>query len=226
MPPTPLPSESANIAIWIIEDHEAYRTDLVGVFSEEIDSIDCIGAYPSYESAEQTLRSSAPRNLPDVVLMDIQLPGISGIEAIPKLQAHLPAVEVIMLTTFSDKRRVFDSICAGASGYLLKTDDIHDIARGIHEVYHGGSSLNGQVAHMVLNMFSHLGASTGEHDLTGTELEILRFLADGLQKKEIATELNLAEHQVNYHVRNIYKKLHVNSLSGAVAKAIRKGFIY
>ena len=217
--------EKDSIKIWLIEDNDDYRADLVESFEAEVDGIDCLAAFPSYEALELHMKSPALTSLPDVVIMDIQLPGISGIEAIPRLKAQLLSVDAIMLTTFSDKRRVFDAICAGASGYLLKSDSIDVIERSIREVFAGGSSLNSQIAHMVLNMFSHLKPGKADHNLTDSELEILRLLSDGLQKKEIAQNLKLANHQVNYHVRNIYKKLQVNSLSGAVGQAIRKGYI-
>ena len=226
MDKTNIPLLEEPIKVWVIEDLEDYREDLVSSF-DELDDINCTGDFNSFEAAERAFRSTVHDRLPDIILIDIQLPGISGIEAIPELQHLMPNVDLVMLTSFGDKRRIFDAICAGASGYLLKTDGIDDITRGLHEVHAGGSSLSSSVASIVLNMFSHLKPNEGkpETDLKEMELEVLRQLSEGMLKKEIAADLEMEVHQVNYHVRRIYKKLHTNSLSGAVAKAIRKGFI-
>ena len=212
------------IQVIIIEDVDDYRSALVESFNE-IDDLNCAGSFASFEDLEHGYKDSLGEVTPDVALLDIQLPGISGIEAIEKLKQLFPSIDVIMLTTFSDKRRVFDAICSGAMGYLLKTDGIDEIAKAIRVVHSGGSSLNDQVAHLVLNMFTNLKPKQVDHNLDDVELQVLRLLADGLQKKEIAAQLDVEDHHVNYYVRKIYKKLHVNSLSGAVAQAIRKGFI-
>ncbi|VGO18719.1 response regulator transcription factor [Pontiella sulfatireligans] len=219
-----MPRFAEPIKVWVVEDLEDYREDLVSSF-EELDDINCTGSFGSFEAAEKAVHLSTYEQWPDVVLMDIQLPGINGVEAIPVLQKLIPSADVVILTSFGDKRRIFDAICAGASGYLLKTDGIDEIVKGLHEVHSGGSPLNSSVASIVLNMFSHLKKESTDHDLNEVELEVLKQLAEGFQKKEIAASLDLEAHQVNYHVRNIYKKLHTNSLSGAVAKAIRKGLI-
>lgn len=220
-----IPDSAEPIKVWIIEDLEDYREDLAATISERND-VDCTGTFNSFEAAEQAFHAT-DHGLPDIVLMDIQLPGKNGIEAIPELKLLMPSADMVMLTSFGDKRRIFDAICAGASGYLLKTDGIDDIVRGLHEVYAGGSSLSSGVASIVLNMFSHLESDQAkpETDLKEKELDILRHLAEGMQKKEIAVTMQLEPHQVNYHVRNIYKKLQTNTLSGAVAKALRKGLI-
>lgn len=211
------------IKIVILEDSNDYREDLENALLPFSD-VEVVGSFESYESAKDALtHGQCPH--PDVALIDIQMPEVNGIEATAKLKELLPALDVIMLTTFSDKRNVFDSICAGAMGYLLKTDDIEDIIRGIRIVHEGGSSLNGNIAHMVLNMFNSVAPKKKNHDLDDVELSILRQLAKGLQKKEIASNLGVEVYQVHYYVRKIYKKLHVNSLSGAVGHAMSEGYI-
>lgn len=219
-----IPRLEEPIKVWIVEDLDEYREELVSSF-EECDDIQCTGSFSSFEAAEKAVYLSTYEQWPDVILMDIQLPGTNGVEAIPIIQQQIPSANVVILTSFGDKRRIFDAICAGASGYILKTDGIDEIVRGLHIVHSGGSHLNSDVASIVLTMFSHLKKASPEHDLSKLELDILKQLAEGLQKKEIAAFHDLETHQVNYLVRNIYKKLHTNSVGGAVAKAIRSGLI-
>ncbi|QBG48088.1 response regulator transcription factor [Verrucomicrobia bacterium S94] len=212
------------IKIWIVEDLDDYREDLVSYF-ETTPEIDCRENFRTFEAAEKAAECCRYSHWPDVILMDIQLPGKNGIDAIPELQRLIPGVDIIILTSFGDKRRIFDAICAGASGYLLKTDGLADIVKGIQEVHAGGSPLNSNVAAIVLTMFSHFKKPEPDTELKEIELEILKQLADGSYTKEIAAALDMKTHQINYHVRNIYRKLHTNSLSGAVARALRRGLI-
>ena len=219
-------AEQQDLAIWIIEDIEDYRENLRFSLEDQA-GLNCSGAFATYEAARKELRSCDMDAHPDIILLDIQLPGKSGIEAIPLLKESIPNAEIVILTTFDDKRKVFDAICAGASGYLLKTEPIEEIAKGIRDVFNGGSPLSSGVANIVLTMFTNMTPDPAQahEDLKDIELEILRQLADGRIIKEIAETMGLKFYQVNYHIRCIYTKLQTNTQSGAVAKAIRQGII-
>ena len=211
------------IKLLIVEDNSDYRKDLADSLNRVLD-MEVVGDFSSYTAAEEAFeRKEYP--LPDLILLDIQIPGVSGIEAIPKIQEAFPPIGIVMLTTFSDKRNVFDAICAGATGYLLKTDGIMEITRAIRIVNSGGASLSGSIAHMVVEVFSAIPPQQTDHDLEELELNILKLLSEGNQKKEIAEQLEIEDHQLHYCMRKIYKKLQVHSLSGAVGIALRKGLI-
>ncbi|MEM7673467.1 MAG: response regulator transcription factor [Verrucomicrobiota bacterium] len=207
----------------IIEDNSDYRHDLKTAL-DLVAEISVVGDFSSYEETERVLAKKKFER-PDVALVDIIMPDTNGIEAIEKLKIRLPSTDIITLTAMSDEAHVLEALCAGAMGYLLKTDGVSEIVRAIKVVHKGGSSLGGEIATLVLDVFNKTTQKRGAHDLENIQLEILRQLAEGLQKKEIATRLAIDSNQVHYHVRKIYKSLHVNSLSGAVGKAIRKGII-
>lgn len=214
-------NESETIHVWIIEDAQEYRCELV----EMLDSTPGICCKTAFGSVEEALPRFRAGEFPQVLLVDIQLPGVSGIEAIKQLKVMRPELHSIVLTISENRDVVFDAICAGASGYLLKNDPFDDIVRGIRLVFEGGSPLSGPVASMVLDAFKHRSARGVPSELNERETEVLRQLSDGLVKKEIASALNVATVTVDYYLRNIYYKLQVNSQAGAVGKAIRRGLI-
>ncbi|MEM8952826.1 MAG: response regulator transcription factor [Verrucomicrobiota bacterium] len=205
----------------IIEDNSTYRTALRYAL-ESVDEIECLDDCQSYEAAQPALQS---KNTPDVILLDLGLPGKSGLEAITEIRTTLPHTHILVLTQFDDKPKVFQAISEGASGYLLKTSPTEDIIKGIREVMNGGAPLNAQIAKMVLTTFNSSPPSQSETDLTSRESEVLRLLSDGFIKKEIADHLDISYHTVDMHVRNIYRKLQVHNLSGAVAKALKRGLL-
>jgi DNA-binding NarL/FixJ family response regulator len=160
--------------------------------------------------------------LPDVILVDVELPGMNGIEAVQRIKAISPITRIIMLTVFDDHDKIFKAVCAGASGYLLKTSPVEKIVESIRDVYSGGAPMTPRVAHSVLEMFSRLMVPHQDYGLTAREQKILELMTEGLLKKEIADQLTLSYHTVDTHLRNIYAKLHVNTRSGAVAKALKE----
>jgi DNA-binding NarL/FixJ family response regulator len=220
-----LPKENAtcenDIRVWIIEDEPDFR-EMLREMLDETEGIVCDRSFGSVESA---LPAFSEDNLPDVVLVDLQLPGANGVEVIKHLKASYPALHSVVLTISDDRSSVFNAICAGASGYLIKNDPLEKIVDGIRLVCKGGSPLSGTIAAMVLTVFQGAREVVGEYELTARETEILRMLSQGISKKEIVDDLSIAPHTVDFHLRNIYGKLHVHSQAGAVGKALRKGLI-
>ena len=210
-------SSNAAVVVWLIEDHvDSYRV-LARVINRT-STMQCPCAFASCEKALVALGSKEP---PDVILLDVGLPGMSGIEGIPRLKALAPATHIIMLTVFDDHEKVFRAICAGASGYLLKTADEDAIANAVHDVLQGGAPINSRVARMILNMFAAQMAPPAQvYRLSLREREVLEMMVQGLIKKEIADRLNLSYHTVDNHLRSIYTKLKVHTRTGAVAKAV------
>ena len=206
------------ITIWLVEDNDTFRNTLVRVINQS-DSMKCSEAFSSCEDALEALKSETH---PNVVLLDVNLPGMNGIDGIKEIKGLAPATQVIMLTMFDDHDKVFRSICAGASGYLLKTSSREKITEAIREVVNGGAPMNGQIARAVLDMFAKMAAPKHDYGLSPREREVLELVVGGLYKKEIADRLGLSYHTIDTHVRNIYDKLHVNSRSGAVAKAVKE----
>jgi DNA-binding NarL/FixJ family response regulator len=212
---TSLPS--ARAVVWLIEDHADSRRVLARVLNRA-PTMQCPCAFASCEEALTALRASRP---PDVILLDVGLPGMNGIEGIHHLKALAPTAHIIMLTVFDDQEKIFNAICAGASGYLLKNADEDAIADAVEDVLHGGAPINPRVARMVLNMFaSQQAPPKADYGLSPREREVLELVVQGLVKKEVAGQLGLSYHTVDNHLRSIYTKLHVHTRGGAVAKAV------
>ena len=209
------------IRVAIIEDNSAYRK-AVGYALSEVDDIETSGSWSSWETARPDLEK---KETPHVLLMDLGLPGIGGLEAIPLIRKINPSIQVLVLTEFDDKPKVFQAISEGASGYLLKTGSVDEIITGIREVVAGGAPLNARIARMVLTTFSKITPRDPDTILTARETEVLKLLSEGFIKKEAADQLDISYHTVDMHVRNIYQKLQVHNLSGAVSKAIKRGLL-
>jgi DNA-binding NarL/FixJ family response regulator len=203
--------------VWIVEDNAHFR-NAVGRLINDSEGIQCEEFASSEELLEQFDRSSAP----DVLLLDIRLPGMSGIEAIPAIKERAPDTQIVMLTSFLDSENIFQALRAGASGYLLKTSTEVEIIESIHQVARGGVPMTPLIARSVLAYFKKLTAVRQDYNLSSREVEILRLMIEGLIKKEIADRLSLSFHTVDDYLRNIYRKLHVNSGTAAVAKAVRE----
>ena len=206
------------ITLWVIEDNDTYRDTIVALV-DSTEGMHCAHAFPSCEKALKALEDDFA---PEIILMDIGLPGMSGIEGLARIKAISPSTGLIMLTVFDDEKQIFEAICAGASGYLLKSAQPHEIVEAVRQVLAGGAPMNARIARKVLDMFSRLSIPMGEYGLTGREKEILHLMVDGLTAKGIAEKLFLSIRTVDTHVKNIYTKLHVHSRSGAVAKAFRE----
>jgi len=212
------------LTVWIVEDNRMLRRNLAELIEEQ-PGMSCPVAV---ESCEEFLAALEAGGAPDVVLMDLGLPGRGGTEGIQRIQSLSPSTQVIVLTIHEEDEKVFEAICAGASGYLLKPSPPARILEAIVEVRRGAAPINAFIARKMLSMFGRLPANrsaAGDYGLTPREREILQLLVDGLTMKEIARRLNLSYHTIGNHLRNIYHKLHVRSRSGAVAKALREDLV-
>lgn len=214
--PAPAPT-----AFWLIEDNAPFRSSLARGL-ERTGRFVCAGSFGSAEAAVGGVGSGLT---PQVVLIDVGLPGMDGIEALKVLRQRLPGAALIILTVFEDEDKIIRAICAGAQGYLLKTSPVPEIAAAIGDVLAGGSPMNSRVARRVLEVFSRLMPQQKNYGLTAREKEILQFMVEGHIKKEIAARIGLSVHTVNTHMRNIYDKLQVNTVNGAVAKALRERLV-
>jgi len=201
------------IKVSIVEDDIRLRESLAIVVGGA-EGFRCLG---SYESGEEALRE-IPRQWPEVVLMDINLPQMSGIECVAKLKEIRPQLCVIMLTVYVDSDRIFQSLQAGASGYLIKQTRPAEILQAITDVHHGGAPMSHMIAKQVVEYFQKRKSPNEAENLTKREHEIVWLLAEGYQNKEIAEKLSLSFHTVHGYIRTIYEKLHVRSRAEAVAK--------
>ncbi len=205
-------------SVWLVEDNVQFRGN-IGDLVNETPGLVCDLAVSSCEEAFAHLETMAA---PDIVLMDIGLPGVNGIDGIRHLKSIAPSAQVIMLTVFDDNEKIFQSICAGASGYLLKSAPPDEIIRSLRDILDGGAPVNAQIARKMLDMFAEIVSPKGDYRITAAEKEILQRLVAGMPKKQIAHDLGISFHTVDTHLRNIYAKLQVHSRSEAVAKALKE----
>jgi DNA-binding NarL/FixJ family response regulator len=208
----------SHITVWLVEDNETFRNTVSRALAR-VPTIDCTRRFPNAEEAINELEKGGVAN---VILLDIELPGINGVEAVKRIKSLSPSTRIIMFTVVDGHDKIFSAICAGASGYLLKTSPAQKIVEAIHEVHTGGAPMTPKVARSVLDMFARLPQPAEDYRLTEREQEILHLMVDGLIKKEIADKLSLSYHTVDTHLRNIYTKLHVHTRGGAVAKAVKE----
>lgn len=190
----------------------------------QLDGMECDGTFASAEDAFAAMEAES--DAPDVILLDVQLPGIDGITALGGFQERAPEAKILILTVFDDTDKIFRAVCAGAAGYMLKSAGVDEIGGAIRQVLEGRAPMTPKV----LDVFTSLEAEgdqepSNDYNLTGRERDILRLMADGLIKKEIAEKLEISVHTVSTHLRSVYEKLHVNTNTGAVAKALREGII-
>ena len=209
--------EPAIIPLVIVEDDRRIREGL-RVLLDGTPGFRCMNAWRSMEEALKEHWSQ----LPAVALIDIGLPGISGIEGLGLLRERYPAVAFLVLTVFDDDERIFNALCAGACGYLLKGTPPARLLESIREVVAGGAPMSPEIARRVLGLFRKVRPpERSDYSLTPHELRILKLLVEGHTYKSAASELGIAFHTIAFHVQNIYQKLHVHSKSEAVAKALR-----
>ena len=219
------------VRVAIVEDDAPYRAALRDLFS--VDSgFAVVGSYDSAVSLLAEVRALTETEKPvpwDLVLMDIELPRIDGIEATARLLSAYPGMSVVMLTSFEDPQRILGAICAGASGYLLKKTEPSEVLEEVRAIVQGGSPLTPSVARSILNVLRNGApaptARGGHWDLTEREMDVLRSLVQGHAYKEVASSLNVSLDTVRTHVRNIYQKMQVHSVAQAVARAIRAGIV-
>jgi DNA-binding NarL/FixJ family response regulator len=206
------------IKVAIFEDNNNMREGLYQLINGSQGFI-CTGAFPNCDDLVQRIEKSKP----DVIVMDIEMPGISGIEGVKLAKEYFPDIKILMETIFDDDEKIFNSICAGAEGYILKNTAPVEILSAIKEIYEGGSPMTPTIANRVLKMVKTQRTSDSKNifNLTDREKEILSCLVEGMSYKLIADECTISIDTVNVHIKNIYKKLQVHSKSEAVAKAIK-----
>jgi DNA-binding NarL/FixJ family response regulator len=204
------------ISVAIIEDDDDIRQGLA-ILIQCSQGFSCEQTYGDCESAIPEIIADPP----DVVLMDIELPGMTGIIGVQKLRERLPEIDIIMLTVHQEEAMIFDSLCAGASGYLIKTTQPAKLLDAIKDVHEGGSPMSPGIARLVVQSFQ----STSRVELTRREKEILSQLCKGMSYKMIAEFFSISSGTVHSHLKNIYKKLHVNSQAAAVAKALQERLV-
>jgi DNA-binding NarL/FixJ family response regulator len=205
----------------IIEDQREIRTGLRALI-EDAAGFRCTGAFRSMEEALARIDTEPP----DVILVDIGLPGISGIEGIPLLRERCPAASLLVLSIYDDDDRIFSALCAGASGYLLKKTAPARLLECLRDAVDGGGPMSPQIASRVIALFRDVRIRPQtEHALTPHELRILRLLAEGHNYKTAAVECSVSVNTIAFHMKRIYEKLHVHSKSEAISKAFRRGIV-
>jgi DNA-binding NarL/FixJ family response regulator len=207
------------INVSIIEDNEQLRSTLSRVLNRA-EGFQCISTFGSAEAGLEEL----PKNKPDVVLMDINLPGINGVECVRRLKQIAPEIQVVMLTVYEDTENIFNALAAGASGYLLKRTSSAELLESLREVNRGGSPMTAHIARKVVQSFQKPVAATAEptEDLSPRESEVLDCLSQGFLYKEIAEKLGISYETVHTYIRRIYEKLQVRTRTEAVAKFLRR----
>ena len=206
---------SAKVAIY--EDNDILRETLTYLI-RGTESLELTGAYPN----PGNILDHCTNNRPDVILMDIDMPVMSGIEATSIVKEKFPGINILILTIFKDKDKVFNALCAGATGYLLKKSSTIQIIEAITELDNGGSPMSGEIARMALAFFTTSAVSkNNEYALSSREIEILKYLTNGHSYKMIANACCISVSTVQFHIKGIYKKLHVNSKSEAIIKTLR-----
>ncbi len=201
-------------SVVVVEDNRGLREQIVQIL-EAAPDLKCIGAFPS---AEEALPEILAKN-PDVVLMDIRLPGMSGIQCVAEIKKVLPTMQIIMVTVYEDSERIFRALKAGANGYLVKSSPPKKLLAAIRDVSTGGAPLSSHIANKVVRHFHLIGNSPLEaENLSPREHEVLELLASGFIYKEIGDKLSIGTETVRTHVKNICQKMHVRSRLEAVAK--------
>ncbi len=211
-------TDSMPIKVCIVEDNDDMRQSVAQVLNQA-PGLECMNTYASAEAAVRDL----PAQKPDVALVDINLPGMNGIECVTKLKARLPQLQVLMLTRYEQSDMIFDSICAGASGYLLKHTPAEKLIEAVEQVHAGGAPMTMQIARKVIDHFQQIKKPSSELEkLTVREQEVLTLLARGYLYKEIAAHLGISINTLRNHLRTIYEKLHVHSRTEATVKFLGK----
>jgi DNA-binding NarL/FixJ family response regulator len=210
-----------NIRVCIFDDHKGVLQGLVHLL-QSAPMFTMTGAYDNTRNLTEKVEEASP----DVILMDIQMPGMDGIEAVKSIRQNFPHVKIVMQTVFEDDDKILASIYAGASGYILKNSPPEKFLNAIEEVYQGGAPMTGSVAARVLELFRNQGKSIPDRNLLSPrEHEILQHLVQGLSYKMIAVKCDIGYDTVRFHMKNIYAKLHVTSMTEAVAKAIKQKIV-
>jgi len=212
-----------DIRVAIFEDNKLLRDALQAIF-QGTPGYNFCGVFTDGNRWETDIKRSEP----DVVLMDIEMPGLNGIEVTKQVCEKFPHIKILIQTVFNDGEKIFSALCAGASGYILKTDPPHKYLEAVYDVYHGGAPISGGVAKKILGFFAHknvilVSPEVSDYQLSEREKEILQLMVKGENYPSIAGKIFISYETVRTHVKHIYKKLHVASRSEAITKAIQQG---
>jgi DNA-binding NarL/FixJ family response regulator len=206
------------IRVAIVEDERRTRESLRALIEGSV-GFSCVASWGSVEEALTSIRTAAP----DVTLLDLGLPGMSGIEGIGPMLERYPHTSFVVLTVYEDNERVFDALCAGASGYLLKNTPPAKLLEALREAVSGGAPMSAEIARRVIELFRRFRPPVkAPHSLTPHELRLLRLLVEGYSYKSAAAEMGVSINTIAFHVQNVYGKLQVHSKSEAVARALRE----
>jgi DNA-binding NarL/FixJ family response regulator len=213
---------SAPIRVIAFDDNKDLR-DMFRMLVDAQPDMICVAVHPDLSQMLRDIGAAQP----DVIVMDIQMPGMNGIEGVRAIRARYPEARILMQTVFEDEDNVFDAICAGAAGYILKTAPVNDIVNAIRAASQGGSPMTPSIASKVLNRFRSTEQASLEEDfrLSDREKEVLGYLVKGQSYKMIADHLGISFHTVDSHIRKIYDKLHVKGMAEAVSKAVSKRIV-
>jgi DNA-binding NarL/FixJ family response regulator len=204
--------------VWVVDDEARFGQRLAELINMS-EAFRCSGVYRDCESMLGALEREIP---PDIILMDVGLPGMSGLEGIVKVRGIAPATQIVILTVFEDSDTIVQALSAGAAGYLVKGSELEAIVESLKSILSGGAPISPQIARKILTLFADRRSHSEGYDLTNRELEVLSLLVDGLTKQRIADRLFISFHTIDKHLRNIYGKLQVQSRTEAVAKALKE----
>lgn len=214
-------SENPPVTVWLVEDYAPFRNTV----SRLLNATNGLACTHLFATGEDALRSLQTQPKPNVIMLDVGLPGMNGLELLAKVREVSPDTRVVILTAFEDEEKIFRAICSGASGYLLKTATADQITGAIAEAVAGGAPMTPSIAKRVLEMFSRMAPAKTDYGLSDREKMVLEKMVNGLTKKEIAAVLDMNFHTVDAALRSIYSKLEVNTRTGAVAKALKEKLV-
>lgn len=209
------------ISVWVVEDHRETRETI----KELIDSEPGMVCTQAFGSAEEVLAYLQDHYVPEVIVCDVGLPGMNGIELVERLRPIASGTKVVMMTVHEEKEKIHHALSAGASGYLTKPPSADELIGAVRDVMSGGAAMSPRVARKVLEIFAQQHVSPYNYQITAREQDVLEELVAGKTKKRIARDLSLSVCTVDTHLRSIYAKLHVNTQTAAVAKAFREGLV-
>ena len=224
MTPSAENQPAAHPIVWIVEDHDILRKNLQRLCSSAR-FLNCTEAFANAEAMLLALGQTPPRKHPKVLLMDVGLPGRSGLEALEDVIKLSPQCRVIILTVFEDEKKISAAISAGACGYLVKTARPEQIVEAIHEAARGGSPMSPMIAASVVKLLANLTKPMSPVSLSPREREMLILIVEGLTAKEMADRLSVSIHTIDTHTRHLFRKLDVRSRAAAVARALRERMV-